>query len=325
MVYEITGFPERLLGTIHLSQGPAFGRAILITVGWGVGLAGLVAVGLATFVGWLVSRRLTAPIAHLADVSNQMASGALTSRAEVNRRDEIGDLATAFNRMSDQLAGMIGTLSHFVADAAHELRTPLTALRTNLDLAVTHEDNGRFLQAAQTQLQRMQTLTDDLLQLSRLENEVVQLEKRPLNLTELLTQQIERYAAQAEQANLHFEPALPETAVWVKGNEAALLRAIDNLMDNSFKFTEAGGEIRLVLAIEGESAVLAIEDTGIGLSDDSHRLFSRFYRGKNVSDFTGSGLGLAITKTIIDNHGGHITPIKQKLGTKMIIQLPLDH
>ncbi|MEM7336175.1 MAG: HAMP domain-containing sensor histidine kinase [Chloroflexota bacterium] len=322
-VYEVVSFPGELLGTIRLSQGPAFGRAILITVGWGVGLAGLVAIGLATFVGWLVSRRLSAPISHLADVSNQMASGNLTARAEVQRQDEIGELALAFNGMSDQLAGMIGTLLHFVADAAHEIRTPLTALRTNLDLALTNEDNGRYLQAAHAQLQRMQSLTDDLLQLSRLENGVVQIEKRPFDLNMILAGQIERYAAQAEQAELHFGPTLTQTAVMVHGNAAALLRAVDNLVDNSFKFTPAGGQVWLSLDIEGETAVVTVEDSGLGLAEDSHRLFSRFYRGRNVSDFPGSGLGLAITKTIIDAHRGHITPHKQPGGTKMVMRIPL--
>lgn len=312
------------IGTVQLSQGPAFGRPILVSVAWGVGLAGAVAVLLATTVGWLVSRRLTRPLVQLADVAQQMAQGELAARATVQRNDEIGELGQSFNEMAEQLVGLIETLRHFVADAAHELRTPLTALRTNLELAMRQPENGRFLQNAHVQLQRVQSLTDDLLALSQLENVASQMEKRPFDLAALVQSHAERYAAQAEQAELTFAIDGLAEPLWVNGSETHLRRAIDNLLDNSFKFSTAGGVVRAALVREGETAVFAITDSGIGIPEPTERIFNRFYRAPNANEFAGSGLGLAIVKTIIDAHGGTIYAENHTSGTRFTMRLPLE-
>lgn len=328
VLFDVLGFEDKLIGRIELSQGPAFGRAILTSVAWGVGIAGLIAVMIATAMGWVVSRRLSQPIAHLARVSNRMAAGDLQARATVTRQDEIGELANAFNDMSDQLSGLIGTLRHFVADAAHELRTPLTALRTNLDLAAQASANGRltpendFLPQAQSQLNRIQMLTEDLLHLSQLENSATPFEKRPFNLTMLLASNQERYAAAVEQAELNFEVHLPSNPIWINGNETLLLRAFNNLIDNSIKFTPAGGSVGLELKVEAGTAVCSLTDSGIGIEGDPSRIFARFYRGPNTADYPGSGLGLAITKTIIESHGGQIEATSLSPGTKISVILP---
>lgn len=321
--YSVVDPFGNVAGTVEVSQGPAFGRAILLSVAMGIGLAGAVAVLLAAGFGWLVSRRLSRPILHLAAVSQQMAAGDLTTRAQVARDDEIGQLALAFNQMSDQLTGTIAALRHFVADAAHELHTPLTALRTNLDLAAQGADDGRYLAAAQSQSARLERLTDDLLRLSRLESSALPLERSPLNVVALLQGSAERYAAQAEQAELSFAMLLPETAVTVNGHAAYLLRAVDNLVDNAIKFTPAGGTVQVALAQEGATAVVTVRDNGIGLAGEPERLFSRFYRGRNVSDYPGSGLGLAIVKSIVQAHGGQVAVRPLANGTMFLLQIPL--
>lgn len=321
--YQVRTVLGEPIGTVEISQGPAFGLAILTSVAWGVGISGALAVSVATLAGWWASRRLTAPLTQLATAANQMAAGELKTRTAVQRRDEIGELAIAFNQMATQLEGLVGTLRHFVADAAHEMRTPLTALRTNLELAADSPEDGRFLKAAQAQLNRIQQLTDDLLQLSQLENEAELIKLHPLDLTELLQAEEERYATMADQAGLEFQLEVPKTAVNIQANPTALLRAVDNLIDNSVKFTLVGGCVQVALQKEGKAAVLTIEDSGIGLDSDSERLFSRFYRGRNAAEYPGSGLGLAITKAIVEAHNGRIQATSLPKGTRMTLYFPI--
>ena len=113
--------------------------------------------------------------------------------------------------------------------------------------------------------------------------------------------------AQSLRAGLAFEWALPETPVAVLGAEAQLKAALTNLLDNVLKFTPEGGRICLGCRLEGETAVLWVEDTGIGLPEaDLPHLFERFYRGRNATAYPGSGLGLAIVKAVVERHEGQV-------------------
>ena len=119
---------NHLLGSVVLSEGPAYGSAISTTVAWGWALASTVAILLAALVGWTLSRRISAPVLALSAATARMAQGDLGSRARVASHDEFAQLARSFNDMADQVETTITTLRRFVSDAAHELRTPLTAL-----------------------------------------------------------------------------------------------------------------------------------------------------------------------------------------------------
>lgn len=321
--YPVLTPSDELIGVVQLSEGPAFGRPVLVSVAWGILLAGGIAVGIATLVGWQISRRLTAPLTELAQVAQRMAHGDLAARARVARQDEIGELATAYNEMAEQLTGLIETLRHFVADAAHELRTPLTALRTNLELAMQQPENGRFLQSAQTQLQRVQSLTNDLLALSLLENPHELLDKRRIDFTALLQSQSERYAAQAEQANVALTFCLPDSPLMIDGSAPHVQRTLDNLLDNAFKFGQ-GGTVEVALQADGSAAVLTVTDSGIGIPEPIDRVFARFYRAANANPYPGSGLGLAITKAIVEAHDGRIHAANTAAGTRFTLHLPLS-
>ncbi|GAB4431162.1 MAG: hypothetical protein Fur0044_28760 [Anaerolineae bacterium] len=321
-----------LLGYAELSQGPAYGREILTSVAWGWAIAGGVAVILAAGMGWLISRRLSAPLLALADVTGRMAQGNLSVRAEVARPApaEVGLLARSFNEMADQVEETVLTLRRFVADAAHELHTPLTALRTNLELV---NGGDAYIQQAQTQVERLERLTRDLLDLSKLETGANEAHFAPLSLNTLVQETGELYASRADQSGLAFSLVVPEQLVAVKGNETHLRRALGNLLDNALKFTPAGGAIRLGLQVintpgEGPDrrwAEIYVEDNGIGVSPgDGPQLFSRFYRGRNATAYPGSGLGLAIVKAIAEGHHGQVLAEDRIPGACFRLRLPLE-
>jgi two-component system OmpR family sensor kinase len=283
---------------------------------------------LAAGVGWLISRQLSAPLLALTEVTASMAAGNLSVRAEVKRDAprEVGLLAGSFNEMAEQVEETVLTLRRFVADAAHELHTPLTALRTNLELGSAEANPQPFINRAQTQVERLETLTRDLLDLSRLETGASQTNFGPVNLNPLVQEVGELYASRAEQMGLTFSLELPEQPLAVSGNEAHLRRALSNLLDNALKFTSEGGSVWLGLRpLPAQNwAELWVEDTGLGIpATDVPQLFSRFHRGRNATAYPGSGLGLAIVKAITEGHGGQVAVENRLTGACFQVRLPL--
>ena len=310
----------RLLGTIELSEGPAYGRRILESVAWGWGIASGVAVLLAAGVGWLVSLQITRPLSSLTRATARMARGDLGARAQVRRRDELGALAQSFDGMAKQVQETVSTLRRFVADAAHELHTPLTALRTHLELAPDDEHVAR----AQGQVARLEALTGGLLSLSRIEAEKGVAASTPVALDALLQEVAELYASQAEQTGLEFDLRVAERPLWVAAGAAQVRDALGNLLDNACKFTPEGGAVSVSLHREIEWAVVRVQDTGIGIPpEDLPHLFGRFHRGRNAAAYPGSGLGLAIVRAIVERNGGTVEAEHVEQGARFVLRLPL--
>jgi signal transduction histidine kinase len=311
------------LGTLVLSEGPAFGRSILRSVAWGWAFAGLLAVLLAVLLGWYISRRISAPILALTEVTTHMAQGDLSSRANVKGRDEFGQLAHSFNEMAEQVEATITMLHRFVADAAHELQTPLTALYADLDLAAQeHEAAAQhgFVRRAQASALRLKSLTNNLLDLSRLEAQTDREPTESLDLTGLLRQTAEIYASQAEQAGLNFSLQAPDEPVYIRAHMPQMQVALDNLFDNACKFTPPEGSVTIQLQQSGLQVQLAVTDTGIGIPpDDLPHLFNRFHRSRNAANYPGSGLGLAIVKAIIEQQGGQVMVENTTSGTRFTL------
>jgi signal transduction histidine kinase len=297
-----------VIGTVELSQGPAYGSAVLTSVARAWAIASALAVLFAAAIGWYISRRISAPMLALTSMTAHMTQGDLSSRSALRSRDEIGQLAASFNEMADQVEATVTTLRRFVSDAAHELRTPLTALRTNLDLARDEKNAAKravFLSRAQAMVERLEELNTNLLDLSRLEANGHAAQGEIVDLGALLRPRAESYASQAEQAGLAFEVKLPEEPLRVRADGNQVLRAMDNLVDNACKFTPQGGNVRVELSAQDEQAVFSVADTGIGVPvEDLPQIFNRFHRGRNTTSYPGSGLGLAIVKAIVAANDG---------------------
>ncbi len=309
-------------GMLRLSEGPAYGRSIIGDVAIGLVVAGTVATLLTSLFGWWLSGRLVSPLNELESVTQQMGDGDLAVRSTIQRPDEIGRVATTFNLMADQIDETVQSLRRFVADAAHEISTPITALRTHLELLEQESGPNERLDQALAQTNRIQTLSADLLQLSELDGHV-QPEMEPVDFAALITAQNEQIAAQADQKDIEFKPAIPESGLQVQGNASHLLSLYQNLVENALKFTPAGGEIKVSLETNQDQVVLKIVDSGIGLGADADKIFERFYRSPQVSGYPGNGLGLAICAKIVDQHHGEISAMPQDAGASLSVSLPL--
>jgi two-component system sensor histidine kinase MprB len=314
---------DQQVGFLFLSLN-RLGRPSMDVVGaalQGFLVAVLIIGGFSLLIGLLLSRGISRPLVELTTATRAMSAGDLSVRVPVRRHyhGEARELAVAFNRMAGQVEETIITLRRFISDAAHEIHTPLTALRTNLELSPDDE----FVERAQAQVERLEMLTEGLLDLSRIEAGAPAEVRAPVALIPLVQEVSELYASQAEQAGLTFDLTLPETPVTVQGDEAQLQRALGNLLDNAIKFTPAGGTVSVGLCQEGEWAELWVEDTGIGIpEDDLPHLFSRFHRGRNAAAYPGSGLGLAIVKAIVEGHGGRVRGENVERGARFTVWLP---
>jgi len=322
-LYSSAGDP---IGLIELSQGPAYGRQIVSRVAQGWLFASTLAVAIAGFAGLSVSRRITVPLLELTEATTRMSKGDLTARAELDREDELGQLATAFNEMARRIEEIVVTLRRFVADAAHELHTPLTALHTNLELAsdeLNQKTRQAYIERAQSQVKRLETLTDSLLNLSRMESGTANDPYREVSLSSLLLEVSELYASRSEQAGINFMLELPKQPVVVYGSSSQLRNALGNLLDNAIKFSPTGETITVVLQESLGDVAITIQDHGIGIPpDEINTVFSRFHRCRNAADYPGSGLGLAIVKHIVEAHRGAIHLQNQLPGLRVTLTLP---
>jgi signal transduction histidine kinase len=305
------------LGTLRLSDGPAYGGIIIRGVMSGWLLASVVSVGLASLLGWVASRDVINPLRTLTLTTKRMAEGDLSARVMIRREDEFGSLAQSFNDMASQIEMTVNTLQRFVSDAAHEINTPITALRTNLELM-----QGVEVDRALGQLRRLQDLSSKLLQLSRLESDIEESSVESIEANALVQEAAQFYASQAEQAQVRLIMNLSEKPVYFKANRSQMQTALSNLLHNAIKFTPKEGTVQI--SVQGNDALLRfiVEDTGIGIPpEDLPFLFNRFHRGRNAARYTGSGLGLAIVQAIVNRYEGQVKAETCERGAKFVIEL----
>lgn len=307
--------------TVELSLGPDYGTEIIRATAVAWSMASAVAVLLAALAGVFVSRRISAPVIDLTETTRRMADGDLAARAAPTGQDEIGVLARSFNEMAEQVEDTVEMLRHFVGDAAHQLNTPLTALRANLELLGRPDAPPETADRAFGQVRRLERLTRDMLDLSRVEAGGGP-PPTSVDLVVVLGEAVDAFASRAEQASVELSLSLIGGTAMVTADRAQLFDAFSNLIDNALKFTSAGGAVVVSLATEEDSFVVSVADTGIGIPDaDATQLFSRFHRGRNTADYAGSGLGLAIVKAIVDAHDGVVEVASSSSGTRMSIRL----
>ena len=312
---------------VKLSEGPASGRDALVSAAVAWILAAALAVGLAALAGYLVAARIARPVVALTEASDKMAAGDLGARAPVAGGDEVGRLGESFNGMAARVETTVTSLRRFVADAAHEIGTPLTALQADLELAerkATGDDERRLVDRALVQTGRLATLSDNLLQLSRLEAGEPTAESQSADLTVVAREQADGVASRAEQAGVELVVDVAAGPLPVPVERARLQTVLANLLDNAVKFTPEGGTVTLTVRPEGGEALATVADTGVGIpAEEQREIFQRFHRARNVSAYPGNGLGLAIVKAAVERSGGRVSFASSEAGTTFRVALPL--
>jgi signal transduction histidine kinase len=282
--------------------------------------AALAALAVSLVVGVVAARRLTGPLARLRRVSGRFAAGELEVRAPRFGIVEVDELAHQFNVMADRLSESLRLLEadrdrlrEFVADVSHELRTPIAALRTFTELQregeIEEVQRQEFLDRSTQQINRLEWMSTNLLDLSRIDAGIFPMDVRGGDLRDPVRAVVEAHSKQAGDLGVSLMFEVPSSPVMLRFDRERIVQLLTNLVGNALKFTPRGGEVVVDLVDRPEEAVVEVRDSGPGIPEaDLPLIFDRFFRGTNVGDAraSGSGLGLAIARSIVEMHGGSI-------------------
>jgi signal transduction histidine kinase len=256
----------------------------------------------------LLARWILGPLERLRAASARLAGGELTARASEAGARELRELGGAFNDMAESLEQLFDARRQLVAWASHDLRTPLASLRAMVEaLEDGLASQEEYLPAIREQLDTLSLLVEDLFELARIDAGVLTLELHDARLGELVSSCLRALDAEARARNIrlaaHVDPADPTVRIAPEKIERVLL----NLLTNAVRHTPSDGAVSVVVQPEPERVLVAVEDTGAGLTPTAaRRMFERFWRDDEARTRStgGAGLGLAIARGLVQAHGG---------------------
>ncbi|MDO6442671.1 HAMP domain-containing sensor histidine kinase [Marinobacter sp. 2_MG-2023] len=285
---------------------------------------------LITLACWLIARFVSRPMRHMERTARAIAGGNTELRVDeriANRRDEVGQLATAFNGMTDQLCKLLDRQKHLLRDISHDLRTPLARQRIAIELASEGGVEDDLMASILRQNERLDSMTGQILTLYRVTEQGGDIAREPERPVDLVNQVLRDAADYAEHQRVDCKlDSMPEsTGVSVLGDAGLLQRAFDNILQNALDHTPPGKVVHIALKVSSGWISLAIEDEGPGVPGEIlDHLFEPFFRGDKSRGGEGWGLGLAIAKDIILAHDGEITANNsQRGGLQILVRLPV--
>ena len=323
------------LTSIKMKLGAVIVAAVAVTVlvvsvstGAGVSpvVSALAAGALSLGLVQVLAHGMTSPLREMAAAAAAMARGDYRRRVTATSRDEVGELARAFNKMATQLGEVDRVRRELVANVSHELRTPITALQAVLENLVDGIElaDPETLRTMLRQVERLGALVTQLLDLSRLESGAVPLQRRSFELRPLLEDVAgeTRLRATDVAVTVRVDPA----GATADGDPARVHQVLANLLDNAVRHSPAGGTVELRATKDRAGVTIEVNDEGPGISEEERtKVFERFYRADSArsSKDGGAGLGLAIARWIVDLHGGDIrVETRRPHGCRMVVQLP---
>lgn len=307
---RIRSLKLKLAILMTFAGGLAFGW-FRLRIGWLPPMTTVAAMLIALVSSQFLAHGITMPLREMTAAARRMARGDYSTRVRATSRDEVGQLAEAFNRMAADLAAADRQRRELVANVSHELRTPITALNAVLENLVdgVSEPDPRTLKTALAQTERLGRLVSELLDLSSIEAGAVPLEREEFAIAPLfaeVTAEGEVMTA-ALGRGIRFHSEADPAGATVYADRARLHQVLVNLLDNAARHGPTGGEVRLRARLAGDDLVIDVEDDGPGIPPEQReRIFDRFTRGGRT-DGGGTGLGLAIARWVIDLHHGAIS------------------
>jgi heavy metal sensor kinase len=283
---------------------------------------------LAAMVGWFMARRALSGVAVISRTARNISGGSLENRVPVKSRgDEIDQLAITFNQMLDRIQALVTGIKEMSDNIAHDLKSPITRIRGIAEVTLT---TGKSMSeyenmAASTieECDRLLDMINTMLVISKTEAGVNYLEKKWLDIPAIVREACELFQPTAEDKGLRLSCDV-SGAGHIEGDEPLIQRMISNLVDNAIKYTPPGGRVSIDVKTDSDdNVVLAVEDTGIGISpQEVDQIFDRFYRCDQSRSEPGIGLGLSLARTIARAHGGNITVTSQPgKGSTFIVTL----
>jgi two-component system heavy metal sensor histidine kinase CusS len=265
--------------------------------------------------GYFLSRHALKPVDRMTRAALGIGIGNLSERLPVPpAKDEVQDLAVAWNQLLARQEAAVSRLSQFSADASHDLRTSITVMLATAQLSLhRHRSENEYredLDKIVTECRTASTLLDALLALAQSDNFVHEVAFTKIDLCDLVVSGCRRVEDLAESSGIMLDWYLPHEPVHIEGDELLLQRLLGILLDNAIRYTPEHGEIRAEVSVIANDAFVIVRDTGVGMSEDvRQRVFDRFYQAdlRERKTQAGNGLGLSIGRWIADAHGADLT------------------
>lgn len=262
---------------------------------------------------FMSAKRVSDDIKRLSQGVKFVAKGNFDYAFETKRGDEVGELCRNFNQMTKELKDMEGTRRKFISDLSHDLRSPITSIKGYtvgiLDGTIPPEKWEKYLNIVKDEAERLTKMINDILDLSKIQTEALQLNYSEFDAHELLLNILDRFEARILEKGVEVTTRLATGDVRVEGDAVLIERVIYNLMDNAVKFVAEDGTLELITEIKQNKILVGIRNTGDPIPEDKlSQIWQRFMKGdlSRGQEKRSSGLGLAIVKEILDAHGEKI-------------------
>lgn len=296
----------------------------LIHLGWLPRYTLPVAVLVALGVTQVLAHGMTSPLRSMTAAAAAMARGDYSRRVRATSRDEVGELARAFNRMAADLEAADTQRRELIANVSHELRTPIAALQAVLENLVDGvvEPQPATMRAALDQTERLGRLVRELLDLSRIDAGTEPINRVDVAVAAVLDGVVDEARMNARTVRFEVEVSPPDAMAWA--DPARLHQVLANLLDNAARHSPSGGTVRIRASVDTGGLHLDVTDEGPGIPPaDRELVFERFQRGAAGSTGTGgTGLGLAIARWAVSLHDGHIRVAEMPTGCRFVVDLP---
>ena len=321
---------DRLIAAAHEAAQAAQSEAAQLEARtWAGVLTALVAaLGLALGSTALIAHRLTRSLRVLSAATASVAAGTLKEPVRIDSRDEVAELAVAFNAMAARLRQLETMKETFLATVSHELRSPLTSMREAAHLLREELPGGlnpkqaRLAAIIEESTERLLRLVTRILELSRLRAGMLPLEPRPLELDRVVARAVDELRAQAVDAGVTLELERVGQRFDYVGDHDRLVQVVVNLVSNALRFTARGGTVTVRVIDAGHEMEIQVEDTGVGIPATALPHIFGWYQQAPQSK-GGTGLGLAIVRGLVDAHAGRVTVESQEgKGSRFTVLLP---
>lgn len=320
-----------VLGAVYISETAEETENFVADIRWILIVISAVVCLLVGVLSWVMADIIISPIEKLTKFISSFDPATRDKRIEVTGKDEIAELANAFNGMTERLEDMEEKRRLFVSNASHELKTPLSSIKLLSESILSMQTDGdsyisEFMNDINGEVDRLAKIVDRLLTLTKLDAGTDVAEMKLVCINTLLERVSRSLKPQADRKNIAMA-VLDMEEVYAELDLSKMWQVIYNITDNAIKYTPAGGVVKIVLKKEGEFCRIEISDNGIGIpEDDVNRIFDRFYRVDKARsrESGGTGLGLSIVKDMVELHKGKIlVDSKEGEGSTFIIILPL--
>ncbi len=279
-----------------------------------------------TVLGRYFVSSIVRPVEKINQITKEIAKGDFTVRIETDSDDEIGELSDSINEMASQLNQIDKMKNEFISTVSHEIRTPLTAIKgwgeTLKNINGDPDLTNKGLDIIISETSRLSDMVEELLDFSRMQNGNMKIIYSSFDLFNLINDVYLSYLnrAEHEKKDIYFDFSVGEHLT-VEADEAKIKQVVINLLDNAFKYTDAGGKIKISIERNQKYVTISIEDNGKGISEkDLPHIKEKFYKADNT--VRGTGIGLAVTDEIVKNHGG-VLNISSVAGEGTIVQITL--